>query len=82
LELAPSVGQSGGMLLGFKGSSLEVGSNDHGQFIISPLGYHRHAKFKFELDGKFQAYHLFLVFILNLCFDLINFESFLIYSYS
>ena len=42
----PAAGRSGGMLLGIRDSTLEVGQVDQGQFFLSVSIYHRAAKFK------------------------------------
>ena len=44
----PIAGRLGGMLLGIRDSTLEVGLVDQGQFFQSATIYHRGAKFKFE----------------------------------
>jgi endonuclease/exonuclease/phosphatase family metal-dependent hydrolase len=47
------VGRSGGMLLGIKDETIEVGSIDQGPFFLSASVLHRDSKFKFEFVGVY-----------------------------
>jgi endonuclease/exonuclease/phosphatase family metal-dependent hydrolase len=46
-------GRSGGMLLGIKDESFEVGSIDLGPFLLSATVFQRESKFKFEIVGVY-----------------------------
>jgi exonuclease III len=48
-----SVGRSGGMLLGIRDDSFEVGAIDQGPFFLSAALFHRETKFKFEFIGVY-----------------------------
>jgi hypothetical protein len=48
-----AVGRSGGMLLGIRDDSFEVGSIDQGNFFLSASLFHRETKFKFEFIGVY-----------------------------
>jgi exonuclease III len=46
-------GHSGGMLLGIRDETCEVGSIDQGPFFLSAMVFHRESKFKFEVIGVY-----------------------------
>jgi exonuclease III len=46
-------GQSGGMLLGIRDDTSEVGSIDQGQFFLSVSLFNRETKFKFDIIGVY-----------------------------
>jgi exonuclease III len=48
-----AVGRSGGMLLGIKDESFEVGAIDQGPFFLSATLLHRESKFKFVFVGVY-----------------------------
>jgi hypothetical protein len=48
-----ATGRSGGMLLGIRDDSLEVGAIDQGQFFLSASILHRISGFKFEFIGVY-----------------------------
>jgi exonuclease III len=48
-----AVGRSGGMLLGIRDDSFEVGAIDQGPFFLSAALFHRETKFKFEFIGVY-----------------------------
>ena len=49
----PASGHSGGILLGIRESSLEVGRIDKGESFISASLYYKELKFKFEFVGVY-----------------------------
>jgi hypothetical protein len=48
-----AVGRSGGMLLGIRDDSFEVGAIRQGNFFLSASLFHRETKFKFEFIGVY-----------------------------
>jgi exonuclease III len=49
----PAVGQSGGMLLGLRNITFEVGATDQGLFFLSATILHRASRFIFEFIGVY-----------------------------
>jgi exonuclease III len=49
----PAVGQSGGMLMGLRDSTFEVGATDQGVFFLSATILHRASRFIFEFIGVY-----------------------------
>jgi endonuclease/exonuclease/phosphatase family metal-dependent hydrolase len=54
----PTVGQSGGMLLGLRDSTFEVVSTDQGVFFLSATIFHKSTRLIFDFIGVYgRAYH-------------------------